>query len=188
MTALEMSMEHAADMFDGLSWFAVVAHPGRQEQAQAELAKQGYGVFLPMCRREVTHARKTEAVLRPLFDRYLFAGVDLLAGQPFTPIGNTRGVAFVVRGSSGAPSRVPVAALRRVKERCDSDGGVLDLTPSRTRLTWAPGTELRVTDGPLQGLLALFGGAVGHEAARVMVQVFGRPTVATMPVASLERL
>ncbi len=175
------------DMFDDRAWFAVVAQPGRQAQARDELMRQDYGAFLPMCRRQVTHARKTETVERPLFDRYLFVGVDLDGGQPFTPINSTRGVAFVVRGGTGAPSRIPVSALRKIKERCDADGGSVDLVPASRVLRWAEGTELRVTDGPFTGLLAVFSGAHGDRAAKVLVDVFGRPTVATIPIVSLDR-
>lgn len=175
------------DEFSGRSWFALVAQPGKQAQARDELAAQGYGAFLPMCIRSRKNGRVVEDIERPLFDRYLFAGVALDEGQAFSPIRNTRGVAMVVQNASKAPLVVQASALRRVKARCDKDGGKVDLRPGGRMLAWGEGTQLRVTEGPMQGLIAAFSGPLGTEAARVVVELFGRPTVATMPIAFLEK-
>lgn len=179
------------DPFVGLTWFATVSHPGKALEAAKRLEEQGYRSYLPMCCRERRNREigRKEVIKQPLFDRYGFVGIDI--GQPFGPIGNTRGVAFVVRRGDGRPCVVPVSALRHVKARCDADGGVLNLVnfASQPRVSqapaWAEGQALRVLTGPFAEFVGLFAGAAGDHA-RVLVELFGRQITATVGVESLE--
>ena len=171
------------DLFSDREWFALVSHPGRQQVVKAELERQRYRVFLPMCRKQRRHAGKVEVVLRPLFERYLFVGCH--TEQPFHPITNTRGVAFLVRSASGIPCRVPPVALREVKRRCDADGGAVDLVPGARVARWQPDQPLRVLDGPFRDFIGLFAGGDG-ETARILLDLFGRPTITTVGAQSLE--
>ncbi len=171
-----------------LTWYAFVSHPGKAMEAAKRLEEQGYRSYLPMCRRERRNreAGRMEIVERPLFDRYGFVGID--AGQPFGVIGNTRGVAFVVRRGDGRPCAVPVSALRLVKARCDADGGRLNLVspPVVSRApAWSEGQALRVLTGPFAEFVGLFAGASGDHA-RVLLDLFGRQIAATIGVESLE--
>ena len=167
------------DLFSDAEWFAVVSHVGTPayELAAKELGRQGYRVFAPMCRRERRHAGKVEAVTRPLFDRYLFVGVGM--EQPFHPITNTRGVAFVVRGLGGVPCRVSPLPLRRIKGRCDAfEDGVIDYTPGKRKELAAAlkqGQPVRISSGPFADFIGLFSGASGG-VVQVVIEIFGRET------------
>lgn len=177
------------DLFDGLTWFAVVARPGRAQEAAFRLREQGYGAYLPMCRVERCNRGqgRKEAVLRPLFGRYLFVGVE--RRQPFSPVSNTRGVSFVVRDAAGFPCRVTPLALRLVKSRCDEDGGAMDLigaAKASPAAEWAPDQALRVVAGPFREFVALFERYDGGDVAHVLVQLFGRVTPAAVRVRDLE--
>ncbi len=172
-----------SDLFSEGEWFAIVSHPGRQQQAKEALERQRYRVFLPMGRTQRRHAGKTEVVERPLFDRYLFVGRH--SEQPFTPITNTRGVAFVVRGVGGIPCRVSPLALRAVKRRCDADGGSVNLIPGGRVAQWRPEQPLRVLDGPFKDFVGLFAGGSG-ETAKILLDLFGQPTLTSLPEQSLE--
>ena len=171
------------DLFSDRMWFAVVSHPGKQELVRNELERQRYRAFLPMCRRERRNGGKAEVVIRPLFDRYLFVGCH--TEQPFGPIGNTRGVAFIVRSARGVPCRVSPLALRAVKSRCDKDGGAVDLVRKPPKERWAPEQPLRVLDGPFKDFVGLFAGASG-ETAKVLLDMFGQLRVLSIPLQCLE--
>lgn len=179
------------DIFSDADWFAVVSHVGTEkyELAAKELGRQGYRVFAPMCRRERRHAGKVEAVLRPLFDRYLFVG--LTPEQPFHPITNTRGVAFVVRGLGGVPCRVSHLPLRRVKSRCDAfEDGVIDYTPSKRKelsVALQKGQPVRIASGPFADFMGLFAGASGN-VVQVVIEIFGRQTPVTVAPQHVEAL
>jgi transcriptional antiterminator RfaH len=75
--------------------------------------RQGYSAYLPRDRTQVSHARRRQTVLRPLFPRYLFAGIDR-ASMPWRPILSTFGVVDVAPAGD-EPAAVPsniVAAIQ----------------------------------------------------------------------------
>ena len=173
------------DLFSDREWFAVVVKPGRNEEVHKRFEDQGYRSFLPMCLRERTHARKTETVVRPLFDRYQFVGMS--SEQPFNPIQNTIGVAFVVRGQGRIPLRVSPLVLRRVAARFNADG-LVDLRPMAGPIVdWEPGKVLEVIDGPFRDFTAtlLQWADKRREMAQVAVNIFGRTTPVVMAVTGL---
>lgn len=180
-----------SDMFSDLNWFAVVTHLGKWSEAKEHLDRQRYRTFLPMCQRVRSHAGKKEIVERPLFNRYLFVGVGF--DQAFSPICNSRGVAFVVRGMGGIPCAVPPQALRAIKARCDADGGMVDLVPqgmfgpekTQPHPGWQPGARLRISEGVWADFLAVFEGYHGG-VARVALELFGREVSAEIDVRHLE--
>ena len=69
-----------------IRWYAVYTQPHAETKALEHLLRQGYSAYLPRYRTHVSHARRRLMVLRPLFPRYLFAGidrvVDALASDP----------------------------------------------------------------------------------------------------------
>lgn len=172
-----------SDLFSDCEWFAIVSKPGHQQQAKECLERRGFRVFLPMGLEERTRRGVKEAAHRPLFGRYVFVGVH--PEQPFHPIASTPGVAFIVRGVGGIPSRVTPLALRAVKRRCDADGGAVNLIPGARVAQWQPDQPLKVLDGPFRDFVGMFAGATG-ETARVLVEIFGRATVVSVNAKHLE--
>src|SRR6266446_3767615 len=105
-----------------MQWYAVYTQPHAEPKALEHLMRQGYSAYLPRYRTKVSHARRRQIVLRPLFPRYLFAGIDR-ATMPWRPILSTVGVTDVVRAGD-EPAPVPaeiVAAIRRREEAGDFD-------------------------------------------------------------------
>ena len=79
-----------------ITWYAVYTRPHGEAAALDNLLRQGYCAYLPRYRTRVRHARRLQSVLRPLFPRYLFAGIDR-SSMPWRPILSTIGVTDVVR-------------------------------------------------------------------------------------------
>src|SRR6185437_1454428 len=79
-----------------ISWYAVYTQPHAEPKALDHLLRQGYSAYLPRYRAKVSHARRRQIVLRPLFPRYLFVAVDR-ATMPWRPILSTVGVTDIVR-------------------------------------------------------------------------------------------
>jgi len=179
-----------ADQFSDREWFAVVVKPGRNEEVHKRFEDQGYRSFRPLCLTERRNREKgrMETVVRPLFDRYQFVGVH--PEQPFSPIQNTIGVAFVVRGQGQIPLRVSPLALRRVASRFNEDG-VVDLRPSQPvagpMVDWELGDMLEVIDGPFRDFSAVLveWADKRREMARVLVNIFGRTTPVEMRTGGL---
>ena len=157
--------------FADRTWFAAVTKPREESEARDRLMQQGFGAFLPMCLVRRSHAGKTETVERPLFPRYLFVGVGI--GNAFWHILSTPGVAFVIRDAGGTALKVPVGVLQRIKDRCDRDGGAVNLVPEERGRRWKPGQRLRIAEGPLAGLEGCFVSS-SKERVRVLIGLFGR--------------
>jgi transcription antitermination factor NusG len=179
-----------ADQFSDREWFAVVVKPGRNEEVHKRFEDQGYRSFRPLCLTERRNREKgrMETVVRPLFDRYQFVGVH--SEQPFGPIQNTIGVAFIVRGQGQIPLRVSPLVLRRVALRFNEDG-VVDLRPAKPVagpvVDWELGDMLEVIDGPFRDFSAVLveWADKRREMARVLVNIFGRTTPVEMRTGGL---
>ncbi|MGH7059167.1 MAG: transcriptional activator RfaH, partial [Stellaceae bacterium] len=111
-----------------IGWYAVHTQPHAETRARDNLLRQGYAAYLPRCRVYVSHARRRRVALRPLFPRYLFAGVDR-AAMRWRPILSTFGVADIVR-TGEEPAPVPDEILAALRER--EAAGLFDqLDPAR---------------------------------------------------------
>ena len=127
-----------------IAWYAVYTQPHAETKAAEHLLRQGYSVYLPRYRTWVSHARRRQPVLRPLFPRYLFAGVDR-DSMPWRPILSTVGVTGVVRAGD-EPSLVPPGILAAIRER--EEIGAFDRLDPRHALR--RGGLVRVTSGAFE--------------------------------------
>ena len=60
-----------------MNWYAVQTQPNRENVAVANLERQGFDVWMPLCERIIRHARQARRVRRPLFPGYLFINLDI---------------------------------------------------------------------------------------------------------------
>jgi len=109
--------------------------------------RQGYSAYLPRYRTWVSHARRRQPVLRLLFPRYLFAGVDR-ASMPWRPILSTVGVTGVVRAGD-EPSPVPLGILAAIRAR--KEVGAFDRLDPRRALQL--GEMVRMTAGAFEDMV-----------------------------------
>ena len=86
------------------------------------------------------HARRLQTVLRPLFPRYLFAGIDR-SSMPWRPILSTVGVTDVVRaGDEPHPVAAEIVTTLREQEMA----GAFDrLGPRQLAAAWRAGAGHR---------------------------------------------
>ena len=126
-------------------WIAVNTNPNREHIVLEHLQRQALTAYCPMLRRQRSHARRVETVLRPLFPGYLF--VQANAGLQWRPILTTHGVRTVVRAGDD-PSFVDDALIAGLKAR-EIDGAVVR-PPSPYRI----GQEVRIDGGPFDGFIA----------------------------------
>lgn len=161
------------------SWFVVHARPGGEERAVENLLRQGYAAYLPTLLRVRSHARRREAVRRPLFPRYLFVGFDP-AVTPWRPILSTAGVSDLVRGG-GRPLPVPGALVDEIRER--ERGGGFDVDPAVSRLR--PGDPVRIASGPFADAVARFVAMRDAERVTVLLGLLGREVSACVGAGEL---
>ena len=104
----------------GASWFVVQTQPRAEAKAKRHLINQGFTTYLPVYRRRVRHARRSEIALRPLFPGYLFVRLDP-EQQRWRSINGTAGVRQILTDGN-SPRYVPDRIIDEIIAREDEQG------------------------------------------------------------------
>jgi len=160
------------------SWFVVRTHARAEDKAVRNLNQQGFETYLPRYRRRVRHARRKEAVLRPLFPGYLFVHLD--PGRcRWRSINGTFGVRSILcNGDSPLP--VPRGIVDEIKMREDETGAVKLNNPVFVR-----GQVVRLLEGPLAELSGLFEEMRDENRAVLLASFLGRQVRMLVPSAAV---
>jgi len=160
-------------------WYTLYTKPNAEYQVAAILRRRGIQTFLPEI--ESPH-RRPKRRRRPFFPCYLFIRVDFervgLSHVQWTP-GLRRVVAFDDR-----PAPLPDTAIDLIQRKLEG----LNAAGGLPAHTFQPGDTVRVTDGPLQGMLAIFEGpSTPSERVRVLLTFLGHARRAHVSAADLEK-
>ena len=150
-------------------WY--VAHTkARQEQIAVEnLARQGYGVYLPQL-KVLTHSRCRQPIgFISLFPRYVFFQPSSIE-HSIAPVRYTKGVAAIV-SFGGVPAVLQPDGLQRIRafERSQNAGDIAKLSGLH------PGKSIVVTSGPFAGLEGLVS-TVAEQRVTVLMHLLGVQT------------
>ena len=129
------------------SWYAVHTKSHCEASACVGLERHGVEVFLPMLRERKVLRGMCRQTTSPLFPRYLFAKFDV--SSQLRAVTYARGVKNIV-AFGGGPSVVDESIIHAI--RSQATDGVLELSKER----FSPGQIVRIRDGPLCGLEAVF--------------------------------
>jgi transcriptional antiterminator RfaH len=163
-----------------IAWYAVHTQPHAETRARDNLLRQGYAAYLPRCRVYVSHARRRRVAVRPLFPRYLFAGVDR-AAMRWRPILSTFGVADIVR-TGEEPAPVPDEILAALRER--EGAGLFDLLDPARRLRL--GEMVRITAGAFEDMIGRLVELRDQDRVVVLLDLLGRAVRAQLGAAAVE--
>jgi transcriptional antiterminator RfaH len=162
------------------SWYAVYTKPCAEPKALEHLLRQGYSAYLPRYRTSVSHARRQQTVSRPLFPRYLFAGIDR-ASMPWRPILSTFGVTDDVRAGD-EPTPVPPEILTVIRER--EEAGLFDRPDPRQSLR--PGELVRVIAGAFEDMVGRLVELRDEDRVVVLLELLGRAVPTQLRVEAVE--
>ena len=140
----ERSSRSGGDM---KSWYAVHTKSHCETSACASLDRHGVEVFLPMLRERKERRGKCRPTTSPLFPRYLFAKFDV--SSQLRAVTYARGVKQIVSFGNG-PSVVDESIIEVIQRQATD--GVIELPENR----FSPGQVVRIQEGPLCGLEAVF--------------------------------
>lgn len=163
-----------------MAWYAVYTQPHAETKATEHLLRQGYAAYLPRYRTRVSHARRHQSVLRPLFPRYLFAGLDR-DSTPWRPILSTVGVTDVVRAGE-EPTPVPPEVVAAIRER--EELGVFDRVDPRRSLPL--GGLVRVTAGAFEDMIGKLVELRDRDRVVVLLELLGRAVPAQLAAETVE--
>ncbi len=163
-----------------ISWYAVYTRPQAEAKALDNLLRQGYAAYLPRYRTQISHARRRQSVLRPVFPRYLFAGIDR-AAMRWRPILSTSGVSDVVRaGDEPMPIASEIVAALRERE----SAGAFDRLVRRRSLR--PGELVRISAGAFEDMVGRLVELKDQDRVVVLLEVLGRTVRTQIEAASVE--
>ena len=163
-----------------MQWYAVYTQPHAEPKALDHLLRQGYAAYLPRYRTKVSHARRRQIVLRPLFPRYLFAGIDR-ATMPWRPILSTVGVTDIVRAGD-EPTLVAAKIVTVILER--ENAGAFDWLDSRQLLRL--GDLVRVTTGAFEDMVGRLVELRDQDRIVVLLELLGRAVRAQLRAEVVE--
>lgn len=155
-------------MESGPRWYVVQTHANAEAKATSNLERQGFAVYLPRYLKRRSHARRVDAVARPLFPRYLFVAIDL-ATQGWRSIQSTLGVSHLVCWG-GQPASVADGVIDALKARED-EAGFVKLS---RRPDFLPGDRVRVIEGAFADSLALVEGVSDRDRVAILLDMLGR--------------
>lgn len=130
-----------------ICWYLMRTKPGKERSVQAQLSFILPEVLLPLLSAPVRRHSKFAKVLTPLFPCYVFAQFDL--ASEYSRVRYTSGVRELVCAGN-LPVAVPDETIRVLKQRCAD--GPIQIPP----MTLRSGDPVRVMEGPLRGLEAVF--------------------------------
>jgi transcriptional antiterminator RfaH len=151
----------------GQRWYVAFTQPSAEMRAVAHLRNQGFTTYLPRFMKKRRSARRVEVLLKPLFPRYVFVGLDLQR-ERWRSVNGTVGVArLVCQGEWPAP--LDDRVLQAISDREDEDG-LVRLAPAAFR----PGQAVRIVDGVFAEQLGFYEGLADHERVRILLTLLGR--------------
>lgn len=156
-------------------WFAVVTKPRAEAIAFDNLQRQGYTCLWPRVRRSLRDAKGMRERVECLFPNYLFLRADPET-ESLAPVRSTRGALGLVRFGS-LPARVPEAVIEQIQSRLDPEDGLVRLDSP----AWVPGTPVRISEGPLSGIAAIFLSEDGMDRVRMLVELLGSVREVVLP-------
>jgi transcriptional antiterminator RfaH len=148
-------------------WYTVFCKPRGEALAEANLANQGYRVYLPRLLSRRRRAGKWVDCVEPLFPRYMFLKLRD-AAQSLSPVRSTLGVANLVRFGN-EPAVVADALIQQLREREDPVAGM-----HAERKEFKPGDTVKFLEGPFSGLEAVFSRKSGEERVIVLLEILGK--------------
>ena len=150
-----------------MTWLVIHTKARAEEEAAAQLANQGYQVFLPKVRERKRRNNRWQWVTGPLFPRYLFVDVTL-GEKDVAPIRSTVGVASIVRfGQTMAQVSGDVIAYL-MSHQDEEIGAVQD------KSTYKPGDVVEILEGPFEGVNAVYQLKKGEDRVLVLIELLGR--------------
>lgn len=157
-------------------WYVVQTHPRREDEAERELANQGFETFLP----QVMQRSRLGLYLVPFFPGYIFARFDR-SSPKWNAINNTRHVIGLLPRKDN-PLPVAAAVIDYLKSTADERLILRDAAPLPMLTAGAP---VRLIEGPLSDRRGV---VLWSEARRVrlLLEMLGRNVELTLPREQVE--
>lgn len=160
-------------------WYTLYTKPNSEHQVATSLQTRGIQTYLP----ELESSEADPERRKPFFPCYLFVKIDLemvgLSQVQWTP-----GLRYVVAFDE-QPVPLPDQVIDLIRRRLEA----MNASKSWKGHRFQPGETVRVADGPLQGLLAIFEGpTTPSQRVQVLLNFLGQVSRAHVTATDLEKI
>ena len=155
-------------------WYLVHTKPKKEVQAEHNLQRQDYEVFLPRIQQLHRRRGRWVDVIEPLFPRYLFIRLNF-GHDNIGPVRHTTGVHNLVRFTE-EPAVVPDTIIETLRCNADPDTGVFH--PQGP--LFKPGDKVILDRGPMTSLQAIFLAELGQDRVSILLEILGRENRVTV--------
>jgi len=155
-------------------WYAVCCKPRQEAVAEENLLRQGFQVYLPRIRMRQRRRGAWIDAVEVLFPRYIFIRIDPKL-RSTASVRSTRGAVGMVR-FGGQPAVVPDAVMDALREREDAASGMHE----DKRPLFNAGDAVKLVDGPLAGMEAVFTEQDGDKRVIVLLELLGKANKVTV--------
>jgi len=155
-------------------WYAVCCKPRQEAVAEENLLRQGFQVYLPRIRMRQRRRGAWIDAVEVLFPRYIFIRIDPKR-RSTASVRSTRGAVGMVR-FGGQPAVVPDAVMDALREREDAASGMHE----DKRPLFNAGDAVKLVDGPLAGMEAVFTEQDGDKRVIVLLELLGKANKVTV--------
>lgn len=168
-------------------WCVVVAKPGMDRTARAQLERQRFDVYVPLA---VSEAPKTPRNpkgglnIRPFFPRYLFVRLSDTTVGWWRSMYGTIGVASVFVGPDQRPVAVPTRIIEALQAR-EENGFIKVAQAEPEPERWQRGDAVRYAT-EAGDLDAIFVQPVDKARAEILFNLLGRETSKVVTLATLK--
>lgn len=145
-----------------LPWYVLRCKPHQEKSVCVHLERVGIKTFFPLTREYRSVRDGSQTTIGPLFPGYLFAQFDI--DRDHRTVAYCRGVRGLV-SFGDRPAVVEQDLLVAIEARMTD--GYVDLTEANR---FTPGQEVRIENGPLRGIEAIFERAIpGYQRAVLLL-------------------
>ncbi len=168
------------------TWIAVYTAPNVELAVRDALTSLSedrpwtYPVLVPTGMVQVTHARRTMLVERPVFPRYVFVGVP--EGVSWYPVKNAKGVTGVLC-AAGKPRPIPDKLVQLLKAAVDADA----FTRSNEQaFKVGDAVNVRVGQTTLKAFVERVNAELPAKRIDILFEAWGKLHKSTVPVDQIQ--
>ena len=159
-----------------MTWYALQHKPAQGDRALTHLQNQDIACFYPKITVEKIKTGKRTKRLEPLFPGYVF--VNLEQTDPmWSKLRSTRGVLRIV-SFANTPAAISDDVIQHIRDSLDSvaeQGGI------------KPGQSVQLSEGPFEGINAIFQAYDGEERAIVLINFMQMQQRVKVPVSAIRK-
>ena len=162
-----------------MDWCVVYTNVNKETIAEKNLIGQNFITYMPKYKKIISHARKISTVIKPLFPRYLFVNVDLVA-QRWPIINSTYGVNVII-SMEGKPVIISEDIINKIK-LCEKPDENINVVPYSIM---TKGDEVNILEGVFSGKKGIFNGLTDDNRVKVLFNLLGKEVTLSVSRISL---